>query len=107
MTDDPVRKELDALKADLAQLREDIAGLTAAVRDVAADKAQQTRADTRERLHNAWEELERKLDEVIEQGRSAMGGVQNQIGQHPAGSLLTAFGVGFIIAKLLDLGGRR
>jgi ElaB/YqjD/DUF883 family membrane-anchored ribosome-binding protein len=107
MTDDPVREELDALKADIAQLRKDIMGLTAAVRDVASDKAQQTRTETQERLRGAWEELERKLDAVIEQGKSTMGDVQNQIGQHPAGSVLTAFGVGFIIAKLLDLGGRR
>jgi ElaB/YqjD/DUF883 family membrane-anchored ribosome-binding protein len=107
MADDPIRKEMDALKADIAQLRQDIRGLTAAVRDVASDKARQTRSDTQERLQGAWEDLERKLDEVIDQGRATMGDVQSQIGQHPAGSLLTAFGVGFIIAKLLDVGAKR
>ena len=107
MADDPIRKEMDALKADIAQLRQDIRGLTAAVRDVASDKARQTRSDTQERLQGAWEDLESKLDEVIDQGRATMGDVQSQIGQHPAGSLLTAFGVGFIIAKLLDVGARR
>ena len=33
MAEDPIHKELDALKADIAQLRKDIVGLTAAVRD--------------------------------------------------------------------------
>jgi ElaB/YqjD/DUF883 family membrane-anchored ribosome-binding protein len=107
MADDPIRKEMDALKADIAQLRQDIVGLTAAVRDVASDKVHKTRADTQERVRSAWEDLERKLDEVLEQGKATMGNVENQIGQHPAGSLLTAFGVGFIVAKLLDMGGRR
>lgn len=107
MADDPIRKEMDALKADIAQLRQDILGLTTAVRDVASDKAQKTRDDAREGLRNAWEDLERKFDEVIDQGKTTMGDVQTQIGQHPTGSLLTAFGVGFIVAKLLDMGGRR
>lgn len=107
MADEPIRKEMDALKADIAQLREDILGLTGAVRDVASDKAQQTRTDTQERMRTAWEDLERKLDEVIDQGKATIGDVQNQVGQHPAGSLLTAFGVGFIVAKLLDVGGKR
>ncbi|MGD8590295.1 MAG: hypothetical protein PVG22_15830 [Chromatiales bacterium] len=107
MQDDPIRKELDALKTDIAQLREDILGLTTAVRDVASDKAQKTRSDTKEGLRNAWEDLERKLDEVIDQGKSTMGDVQTQIGQHPTASLFTAFGIGFIVAKLLDTGGKR
>jgi len=107
MADDPIRKELDALKSDISQLRQDIAGLTGAVRDVASDKAHKTRDETKEGLRNAWEDLERKFDEVVGQGKATMGDVQTQIGQHPTGSLLTAFGAGFIIAKLLDMGGRR
>jgi ElaB/YqjD/DUF883 family membrane-anchored ribosome-binding protein len=107
MVDDPIRKEMDALKADIAQLREDIGSLTAAVRNVASDKAQKTRADTQERLRSAWEDLEQKLDDVIEQGKASMGNVETQVGQHPAGSLLMAFGIGFVVAKLLDIGGRR
>lgn len=107
MADESVRKELDALKADIAQLREDIAGLTTAVRDAASEKVQQTRDDTQERLRSAWEDLESKLNETLEQGKATLGDVEARIGQHPAGSLLTAFGVGFIVAKLLDMGGRR
>jgi ElaB/YqjD/DUF883 family membrane-anchored ribosome-binding protein len=107
MADDPIRKELDALKADIASLRQDIAGLTTAVRDAASDKAQKTRAETQERIRSTWEDLENKLDEVLAQGKATLGNVESQVGQHPAGSLLTAFGVGFLVAKLLDIGGRR
>jgi ElaB/YqjD/DUF883 family membrane-anchored ribosome-binding protein len=106
MADESVRRELDALKADIAQLREDIAGLTTAVRETASTKAQKTRDDAQEKLRSAWEDVEHKLNETIEQGRSTLGDVETRVGQHPAGSLLTAFGVGFIVAKLLDIGGR-
>lgn len=107
MADDPIRKELDALKADIAQLRQDIAGLTTAIRDEATSQAKKTKAETQERMRNAWEDLEQKLDEVLEQGRSTVGNLEERVGQHPAGSMLTAFGIGFIVAKLLDLRGRR
>lgn len=107
MVDDPIRKELDALKADIAQLRQDIGGLTSAVRDAASDKAQKTRADTEERLRGAWEDLEQKLNDVLEHGKTTLGDVETRVSEHPAGSLLMAFGAGFIIAKLLDMGGRR
>jgi ElaB/YqjD/DUF883 family membrane-anchored ribosome-binding protein len=107
MADESIRRELDALKADIAQLREDIAGLTTAVRDTASEKVQKTRDDTQERLRSTWEDLERKLNETLEQGKATLGDVETRIGKHPAGSLLTAFGVGFIVAKLLDMGDRR
>lgn len=107
MAEDPIRRELDALKADIAQLRLDIKGLTEAIHEVASDKVKEARNDTEERLHESWEDLEQKLDEIIRQGRSTVDQMERQVGQHPAGSLLTAFGIGFLIAKILELGGRR
>lgn len=102
-----IRKELDALKNDITQLRNDIAGLTSAVKGVAAEKVENTRAQAREKVSSAWESLEEKLDEVLGQGRESFRTVEQKVGEHPTGSILTAFGVGFLIAKLLDIGGRR
>lgn len=102
-----IRKELDALKNDIAQLRKDIASLTSAVKDVASDKVENGKAQARERVNNAWEDIERKLDDLLGQGRDTVRNVEQKIGEHPTGSILTAFGVGFLVAKLMDLGGRR
>jgi len=107
MAEDPIRKELDALKTDIAQLRVDIAGLTTAMHDVASDKVKKAKTDTQDRLRDTWEDLEEKLDEAIQQGKSTVGNIESQVGQHPTGSLLTAFGIGFIVAKMLEMGGRR
>ncbi|PIP44061.1 MAG: hypothetical protein COX17_03580 [Deltaproteobacteria bacterium CG23_combo_of_CG06-09_8_20_14_all_60_8] len=60
-----------------------------------------------EKARGAWEDLEKKLEEVLRQGKEQMGNIEQQIGAHPSGSVLTAFGLGFVIAKLLDVGGRR
>ncbi len=102
-----IRKEVDALKNDIAQLRKDIAGLTSAVKDAAADKVDEGKAQARDKIHTAWEALEGKLDEALGQGREGVRHVEQKIGEHPTASVLAAFGVGFLIAKLIDLGERR
>ena len=106
MTNDPIRKELDELKADLARLREDISGLTDAVKGVAAERVNEAKGKATDTAKDAWEEVARRLDALAGQGREAVDQVGQQVGQHPAGSLMAAFGMGFVIAKLLDLGGR-
>lgn len=106
MAEDPIRKELDALKADISQLRTDIVDLTKVMKDVASEKVSNTKADAQQRAQNAWEDVERKLNEALDQGRATVGDIEDKITAHPGGSILTAFGLGFIIAKLMDLGGR-
>jgi ElaB/YqjD/DUF883 family membrane-anchored ribosome-binding protein len=107
MAEDPIRKELDAIKADIGQLRVDIAGLTDALKGAATEKIDDTKSRARETTQDAWADLESKLDDVLQQGRAGIDNVEDGIRQHPTGSLLTAFGLGFIIAKLLDVGGKR
>jgi ElaB/YqjD/DUF883 family membrane-anchored ribosome-binding protein len=106
MAEDPIRKELDALKADIAQLRNDIVGLTDAIKDVASEKANTTKENAQSRAQSAWEDIERKLDDVLDQGRVTADDIEDKITAHPGGSVLTAFGLGFIIAKLTDIGHR-
>lgn len=106
MAEDAIRKELDTLKEDIAKLRTDIGDLTSAIKSVASEKVSSTKADAQRRAQGAWEDIESKLDEVLNQGRAAAGEVEDKITAHPAGSVLTAFGIGFIIAKLLDMRGR-
>lgn len=106
MAEDSIRKELDTLKEDIAKLRNDIVDLTSVIRDVASEKVASTKADAQQRVQGAWEEIERKLDDVLDQGRATVGNMEEKITAHPAGSMLTAFGLGFIIAKLMDMGGK-
>jgi ElaB/YqjD/DUF883 family membrane-anchored ribosome-binding protein len=106
MAEDPIRKELDALKADIAQLRTDIGGLTEVMKDVASEKVSSTKADAQRRAQSAWHDVESKLNEALEYGRATAGDIEDKITSHPGGSMLTAFGLGFIIAKLMDIGGR-
>jgi len=107
MADDSIRKEVDALKADIAKLREDIVSLTNAVKDTASENVAGAKARAEERVNQAWADIEQRLEELLSEGRATFNKAEQQVGEHPVGSVLTAFGVGFIIAKLLDAGGRR
>ena len=107
MADDSIRKEMDALKADIAQLREDIVGLTNAVKGAASENIADAKARTEERVHKAWTDIERRLEDLLNEGKATFNTAEQKVGEHPVGSVLTAFGIGFIIAKLLDVGGRR
>jgi ElaB/YqjD/DUF883 family membrane-anchored ribosome-binding protein len=107
MADESIRKEMDALKADIAQLREDIVGLTNAVKGAASENVMGAKAKAEERLHKTWEDIEQRFEELLDEGKATFDKAEHKVGEHPVGSVLTAFGIGFIIAKLLDVGGRR
>lgn len=107
MAEADYQKELDTVKADLAKLRSDVAELTGAVKESGSRRAGQVRETVEEELRRAREELRHTLDTARERGRRAKEEMEGTVGEHPYGTLLTAFGLGFIIAKLLDNGGRR
>ena len=107
MADDSIRKEMDALKADIAQLREDIVGLSSAVKGAASENVAGAKVQAEERMHQAWEDIERRLQDLLSEGKATFNTAEQKVGEHPVGSVLTAFGIGFVIAKLLDVGGRR
>lgn len=106
MADDTTRKELDALKADIAQLREDIIGLTHAVKGAASEKMADTKMHAEERLREAWHDIEHRLEDFLDQSKTTFNKAEQKVSEHPVGSVLTAFGIGFIIAKLIDMRGR-
>ena len=107
MADDSIRKEMDALKADIAKLREDIVGLSGAVKDAAGENVAGAKARAEESVHKAWVDIEKRLESILNEGKATFNKAEQKVEEHPMGSVLTAFGIGFIIAKLLDVGSRR
>ena len=103
---DELRKDLDRLKADLDTLRSDIGEVAGALRDLGAERWHGARDSAEDELRRAREVLERRADEARARGREARDAAERQVSEHPLGSLLTAFGVGFALAKLLDMGRR-
>lgn len=106
MAENELGKELDNLRKDLAQLRTDVAELTKVVRNIGVSKAESVKESVADEIRSRREALHERLDEAQAHGKMAMEDLEERVQQHPYGSLLTAFGAGFIIAKLMQHGDR-
>lgn len=111
MAENELQEELRRLRSDMAALQSDMATLVGTLKDLGVNKAEGMRSSFEDEIRNRREELRRKLEEARTTGRrtveDAVDGLGEGVGQHPLSSLITAFGLGFVIAKLMDLGGRR
>lgn len=107
MTERTQNKELDALKANIASLREEIAGLTAGMKSFAGINVEQPHAASqqdgtnhREEGFGAWTDLLHKFDASRIQSEKVVKDLAAEVEQHPLVSIMAAFGLGYIIAKL-------
>jgi len=107
MTEKTHSNELDALKADIASLRKEIAELAAGVKNAAGIQAEQppAAAQPEEPAHSeaglgAWVDLLHKFDSSRLQGEKVVRNLAAEVEQHTLVSVMAAFGLGYIIAKL-------
>jgi hypothetical protein len=114
MTEKTQEKELDALKADIARLREEIAGLVAGVKNSTGIHAEQSHAAAHqegpapgEDGPGAWADLLHKFDSSRIQCEKVVRDLSAEVKQHPLVSIMAAFGLGYIIAKLVVPGDRQ
>lgn len=106
-SDSQVREEIDSLKDDIARLRQDISQLAGAVRSAGSERTQEARSSLDDEIRQAREHLQDKLDQAREYGQGRAREVGERTGEHPFTTIGAAFGIGFLIGKLLDVGGRR
>jgi len=102
-----LQEEIDALKADLANLRSDISDLTGAVRDMGYSKADEWRSAFEDEVNERREDVRRAMGAAQDRGRRAEDEFERRVGEHPWGSLLAALGVGFLLATFMGRGERR
>ena len=93
-------KELDALKADIARLREEIAGLAAGVKESAGIHDEQSHTSAQQEGFGVWADLLHKFDSSKIQSEKVIRDLSAEVEQHPLVSIMAAFGLGYIIAKL-------
>ena len=86
-----VSKEFDELKADVAALREDVSSLVGSIRDLAAERARSAGSRVNEVGHRARARASLARDNL-----------EHQIEERPFASVVTCFGIGFVLGMLLD-----
>jgi ElaB/YqjD/DUF883 family membrane-anchored ribosome-binding protein len=98
-----IQEELQVLKEDVAKLRSDVEDMVGLLKDLGLQKVDETRGTLEEELEVQRQKLRALLNRARERGKGAADEIEQQITEHPLGTLMTAFGIGYIIAKL---GGR-
>jgi hypothetical protein len=105
-------EELDALKADFANLREEIASLAASLKNLDGAKAGGNNSggahattgnagpDTDGEGHGVFADVWHKFDASRVQGEKVIQGLAAEVELYPLVSVMAAFGLGYIIAKL-------
>ncbi|KPV40007.1 hypothetical protein AN478_07445 [Thiohalorhabdus denitrificans] len=102
-----LNEEIRALKDDLSSLRSDVSELAEAMREAGRDKASDWRSSVQDEWNERREELLHALGVARDRGRQAEEDLERSIGEHPWTSLVAAFGVGYLLAKITGVGGRR
>jgi ElaB/YqjD/DUF883 family membrane-anchored ribosome-binding protein len=100
MASNNVQEELQILKDDVAKLRSDISDLVGVLKQLGVTKINEARGSLEEEIEEQREKLRAGLNRARERGKGAADEFEQHVTEHPVGSLLTAFGVGYILAKL-------
>jgi hypothetical protein len=93
-------EELDKLKADIAGLREELAGLAAGVKKFAGSHDEQSHTSAQQEGFGVWADLLHKFDSSKVQSEKVVRDLSAEVERHPLVSIMAAFGLGYIIAKL-------
>lgn len=80
MNDDDAAK----LKAEIEKLRKDFSEVTETLKQLSAEQARES------------------VNRIYQQAKKTSKQVEEEIQERPITSVVTAFGIGFILAKLLD-----
>lgn len=98
MTEKTHDKHLDALNASMAKSRAEIATLAAELKRLAHHAPGNGNGDTEV---GGWSNFQHKLDQAGSRGKQVAQSVADEIVRHPLLSGAAAFGLGFVLARLM------
>ncbi len=92
------KKDIDAVIADVAALKRDLAKAIARFKDSTADTAE----DAQDFVEEIRDELAGIVKDASKRGSRTIKSVSRKVEDQPVAALLIAFGVGFIISRLIS-----
>lgn len=95
MATENITKELDQLRSDVADLKDDMASLVGTLKNAGIEQGRQYYNKAYEKARSAGDSVRDKADE-------AYGAFGREVGERPLTSALAAFGTGFVVGMLLD-----
>lgn len=102
MADNNPKREVDELKEELNQLREDMGDLISTVRNLGQSTARTTRTKAEQELDQLLQQLNRAYTAARQSGQQAATSTYNEVDQHPMTSVAIAFVVGLVTGKIFS-----
>lgn len=96
--------ELDAVKQDLAQLKDDLGSLVSALAESAKSKAKDTGTAVRNKAEEGRDAIAELAERLRAESGNAADSIRDRVAHNPLTSLLAATGVGYLLAKVIDRG---
>ena len=107
-------EELDALKDSYTKLLADHADLAGMVAQLTSDKIDGSDNEALKKAKENIEKIQSKLNDIhsrvsssVSSGKEDVERVKAHVERNPLTSIIAAFTVGYLIARILGLGGRR
>jgi ElaB/YqjD/DUF883 family membrane-anchored ribosome-binding protein len=98
---------IDTLKQDFGQLSRDVRTLVSMFKDLGTDQVESARESIGEEITSRREDIAKRRDEVMgslrrakTRGHRAEQSLEAKIAHHPVRSVVLAFGVGYIAARI-------
>jgi ElaB/YqjD/DUF883 family membrane-anchored ribosome-binding protein len=95
MANEELNKELNQVKSDIAELREDMAELLRTMKDAGMAQGQEAYDRAYERARQAGESVKDKANE-------AYASLGKEVEERPLTSVLTAFATGLVVGIVMD-----
>jgi ElaB/YqjD/DUF883 family membrane-anchored ribosome-binding protein len=96
---DAQKADFDAIATDLAMLKRDVAALMSQLKSGAVRGAKEAAENTLDELSDRASRL---YDKLATEGERSAEAISRRVEEQPIASLLIAFGVGFIVSRLLS-----
>jgi ElaB/YqjD/DUF883 family membrane-anchored ribosome-binding protein len=97
-----VSQDIDALKEDIRQLRQDVASLTGSLKKAAHGGAEFGKARAQDELDRLYEQFKETYESVRQETDRAKSGFEKEIGDRPFTTMLGAFVVGMVLGKFMS-----
>ncbi|PWQ95686.1 DUF883 family protein [Leucothrix arctica] len=103
----PAAKETKAnedLREEFEALRGEVTEMMALLKGKASAEAETITAKAEEKLEDYQEKVTDGVEAAYEKGAEGIEEISGRIRKNPVGSLCVAFGLGYIISKMMDQG---
>ncbi len=102
MAKEEYQNELEALKTDVAQLRNDMGELMDSFRKMGQERVNEAKSKATSEVERLREQLNQAYAKARQEGREVYDTAHHRLEEHPLTSVGLAFGLGLLIGKILS-----